>query len=388
MFTFKVDYYSQKNYRKYIESRREEDIEILTVPLLELNQGGIDDFLSETEVDIDLTSAIKISKINDSINYVLEKIIYLLINHNVNFLIEETYLDELLNSFPYFVEGEKVDLDISEEVVTGNEVLKVGKNLIVNDERSFDELIYYLNQHLIGHEAFKKRFIEEVKVYKYFNKVIRDQPILSIFLLGPSGTGKTEIGRTLHKYLDETNSVAKINLANYKSESSLSSLIGSPPGYIGSKEESDLVRKINNSNAGLLIIDEFEKADGAIHNFFLQLLEEGKFDDALGNIRNLNGYVVIFTSNFKRNEFLEKVPSELRSRFNLIIECSYLNFEQRIEYLEKIFEEYCIQAGIPLNKQELNGLISMIEFKEEYNLRKLKQMTRQAFFDTYKDRLK
>ncbi|PFV97659.1 AAA family ATPase [Bacillus thuringiensis] len=388
MLSYKVDYYCQKNYRKYVERRRVEGINIITIPLLEMNQGGMDEFLTESIVDIDLTSAIRIAKVNDTIHYLLEKILYLLVNHDVNFIIEEEYLNDLLNVFPYFVEGEKVDMEINEAEIIEEIISDDNKKLIVDDEKKIDELTIFLNEHLIGHQAFKERFLEELKVYKYFNKVIKDQPIYSIFLLGPSGTGKTEIGRTLHKYLDQSSSLAKINLANYKSESSLSGLIGSPPGYIGSQEESDLVRKIKNSNAGLLIIDEFEKADGSIHNFFLQLLEEGEFDDALGNIHNLNGYVVVFTSNFKRNEFLEKVPSELRSRFNLIIECSYLNFEQRKAYLEKILGEYSIQAGFVLNKQELDELISTIEFKEEHNLRKLKQMARKAFFDTYSERLK
>lgn len=56
--------------------------------------------------------------------------------------------------------------------------------------KKIDELTVFLNEHLIGHQAFKERFLEELKVYKYFNKVIKDQPIYSIFLLGPSGTGK------------------------------------------------------------------------------------------------------------------------------------------------------------------------------------------------------
>ncbi|MGD6777402.1 AAA family ATPase [Sutcliffiella horikoshii] len=388
MFTFKVDYYSQKNYSKYIESRREEDIEIVTIPLLELHQNELAELLAESEVDIDLTSAVKISKVNDSINYFLEKIIYLIANKNVKFIIEETYLKDLLNSYPFFIEGEKLDIEIYEDEVIEEIIPEEAKALIVDDGRNFDGLKKFLNHHLIGHVAFKERFIDELRVYNYFNKVIKDQPIFSIFLLGPSGTGKTEIGRALHNYLDQSSSVAKINLANYKNESSLSGLIGSPPGYIGSKEESDLVRKINNSNAGLLIIDEFEKADGAIHNFFLQLLEEGRFDDALGNIHNLNGYVVVFTSNFKRTEFLETIPPELRSRFNLIIECSYLNTEQRKEYLKKIFEEYSVKADISLNKEELDELISTIDFKEEHNLRKLRQMARKAFFNLYSERFK
>lgn len=381
MFTYKVDYYSQNNYRKHIERRRNDGIEILTIPLLELYQNKIEDLLTEAEVDIDLTSAVKLSKGNDSINYFLEKIIYLIVDKNVNFIIEENYLEELLNSFPSFEEGEKIDVDIINENKKEMDNLNREKNLIINDNIKIDELKTYLDQNIVGHEAFKKLFIQELRAYRYFNKVIKDQPILSVFLLGPSGTGKTEIGRVLHRYLDEENSAAKINLANYKSESSLSGLIGSPPGYIGSKEESDLVRKINISNAGLLIVDEFEKADSAIHNFFLQLLEEGNFDDALGNIHNLNGYIIVFTSNFSKNEYFEKVPPELRSRFNLVFECKHLNIDLRVEYLKRTFKEYIKKAGKTIKKNEIENLISLTNVEKEKNLRTLRQKARRAFYE-------
>lgn len=382
MFTCKVDFYSQNNYRRYIELRRNEGVETLTIPLLELHQNEIEEILNESVVDIDLTSAVKISKVNDSMNYFLEKIIYLIIDKNVNFIIEETYLDNLLNTLPNFVKGEKIDLDIfDDEKEDEKQALNNSKNLIVSDNIDLNELKVYLNRNLVGHEAFKELLLRELEAYRYFNQVIKDHQILSVFLLGHSGTGKTEIGRVLHRYLDDVNSVAKINLANYKSESSLSGLIGSPPGYIGSKEESDLVRKINISNAGLLIVDEFEKADSAIHNFFLQLLEEGNFDDALGNIHNLNGYIIVFTSNFSKNEYLEKVPPELRSRFNLVFECTHLNIVQRIEYLKRIFKEYSEKAGKKIKQIDLENLITLTNVEKEKNLRTLRQRARRVFYE-------
>ncbi|UXV47126.1 hypothetical protein MUA24_11565 [Staphylococcus aureus] len=103
MFTYKVDYYSQKNYSKYIEKMREGGIEIVTIPLLELHQNELDELLAKSKVDIDLTSAVKISKVNDSINYFLEKIIYLIVDKNVKFITEETYLKDLLNSYPFLL---------------------------------------------------------------------------------------------------------------------------------------------------------------------------------------------------------------------------------------------------------------------------------------------
>ncbi|WJE30606.1 hypothetical protein QRD87_01555 [Bacillus altitudinis] len=97
MFTYKVDYYSQKNYSKYIERMREEGIEIVTIPLLELYQNELDELLAKSKVDIDLTSAVKISKVNDSINYFLEKIIYLIVDKNVKWCQLFTILEIMYN---------------------------------------------------------------------------------------------------------------------------------------------------------------------------------------------------------------------------------------------------------------------------------------------------
>lgn len=76
---------------------------------------------------------------------------------------------------------------------------------------------------------------------------------MSLFLIGGSGLGKTELARTIHKYLCKETPLAKINFANYSSEGSLASLIGSPPGYRDSGDESDLIKKIKESSAGVYL---------------------------------------------------------------------------------------------------------------------------------------
>lgn len=136
------------------------------------------------------------------------------------------------------------------------------------------------------------------------------------------------------------------------------------------------MRKIKTSNTGLLIIDEFEKTDGAIHNFFLQILEEGKFNDAMGNIHDLDGYIIVFTSNFSRNDFLKDVPSELRFRFNLVTECTPLDLKHRKVYLEKVTNEYDLNIDNKLLEEDIEGTIQKIEYEDENNLRNLRRAAR------------
>ena len=69
------------------------------------------------------------------------------------------------------------------------------------------------------------------------------------------------------------------------------------------------------SHSKVILIDEFEKASKPVYNFFLQLLEEGKFTDSLGREYDLDKYIIIFTSNMPKEKVGEYLPPELRSRF-------------------------------------------------------------------------
>lgn len=92
-----------------------------------------------------------------------------------------------------------------------------------------------------------------------------------MFLLGKPGLGKTEIGKIITNALNPDSKIIKINFGNYTSQDALNSLIGSPAGYIVC-EGGELSKKINSNKVGLIICDEFEKADSEIKNFFLELL--------------------------------------------------------------------------------------------------------------------
>lgn len=89
-----------------------------------------------------------------------------------------------------------------------------------------------------------------------------------------SGVGKTETARILSDLLAPGQPLPKINFGNYSSNDSLNSLIGSPRGYIVS-EDGELTLKIEASESGVILIDEFEEANPAVWNLFLDLLESG-----------------------------------------------------------------------------------------------------------------
>ena len=213
-------------------------------------------------------------------------------------------------------------------------------------ESFFGEVMDYLNQNLFGNNQLKKRLKEELKKYRLFNR-IGQQPIFSVLLCGASGIGKTEVARLLHRKLAPEEPMIKINFGNYSAQDSLNSLIGSPRGYAGSNK-GELPDKLMRSRSRVILIDEFEKASKAVYNFFLQLLEEGKFTDSLGREYDLNKYIIVFTSNMPKEKIGEFLPAELRSRFNYKCALWPLSTRDKEEYvvfksesyLEKVKSEY------------------------------------------------
>lgn len=229
-----------------------------------------------------------------------------------------------------------------DEVLDLENFLEIERDPITNivdiDQKDFDGILNYLNQNLFGNDLFKLRLKEELTKYRLFNR-IDQQPIFSVLICGASGIGKTEVARLLHQKLAADEPIIKINFGNYSAQDALNSLIGSPRGYIGSNK-GELPDKLMRSRSKVILIDEFEKASKSVYNFFLQLLEEGKFTDSLGREYDLNKYIIIFTSNMPKEKVGEYLPPELRSRFSY--KCAFwpLSTKEKENYVAFKSEQY------------------------------------------------
>lgn len=242
--------------------------------------------------------------------------------------------------------------------------------------KSFDIKLY-------GHEKFKREFHNLVNTYRVFNK-IGEHNILSLFLMGESGIGKTEVARTLHQCLGGKRKLAKINFGNYSSKDALNSLIGSPRGYIGS-ESGELFMKVKNSDTGVILIDEFEKGDSIIYNYFLDVLENGKMTNSQGEDIDLNGYIIIFTSNLTPQNFDSFLSPELRSRFNYIGIFQALKNNDKEKFVKRrmndIIGKYNDNYETKLPSYSHSMLCSRINVNEYTNMRDLNQRIREVFVD-------
>lgn len=288
---------------------------------------------------LDLSSVSLAIEGNKNLIYLVE--VLLNMYPNIQIVSEISRVDTLLESFPLYIEGHKKltelipDLDFNEE--ESNSEDKLIRVTDLNNEELY-AFFSSFEHNLIGHINFKKRLKQEIKHFIALNKV-KEQKVLSIFLYGPSGIGKTEVARLIANGLREDGYFAKISFQNYSSQDALNSLIGSPAGYIGC-EHGELSDKIAKTKIGVLLCDEFEKTTRPVFLFFLELLEEGYFTDSMAREYDMDGFVIVFTSNIQtENDYKKTIPPELQTRFDLVCEFEQPTTDDKRKFLHLLLEK-------------------------------------------------
>jgi len=124
------------------------------------------------------------------------------------------------------------------------------------------------------------------------------RPIGSFIFLGPTGVGKTELARTLARFLfDDENAMVRLDMSEYQERHTVSRLIGAPPGYVGYEEGGQLTEAVRRRPYRVILLDEIEKAHPEVFNSLLQVLDDGRLTDGHGHTVDFKNTVVIMTSN-------------------------------------------------------------------------------------------
>lgn len=356
--------YDQRNRHLFFDAAENKDFTFLTLHFDDQLKQDLET-VQNSGVIFDITPYFRDDEKAQNFSLIIENIVNKFeAEWPVYFIIDKRYTHIIKDTLFYMVKEVKpfeTELDI-----------EVGKkqNVVDLKEDDFRKLIIRIQEDLIGNTQFKKRLREELIKYRVFNK-LGYQPIFSVLLCGSSGIGKTEVARILHKYLSPSEDFIKINFGNYSDQNALSSLIGSPRGYIGSSK-GELSEKLNNSKSRVILIDEFEKSEKQVQNFFLQLLEDGIFTDSLGRDYDLNKYVIVFTANLPPEDVAKKLSRELISRFNLKYALSKLTRTEKEAYIKKraqsIVEDVYHEFGLEI-KAEVDAVLDQINVDEFDNMR-------------------
>ena len=175
------------------------------------------------------------------------------------------------------------------------------------------------------------------------------QPIGSFFFLGPTGTGKTELAKSLAEFLFQDESfMIRFDMSEFKEEHSAALLYGAPPGYVGYEEGGLLVNKIRQQPYSVVLFDEIEKAHTSVFDIFLQILDEGKLHDRLGKEGDFSNSLILFTSNIGSDYIVDSFNKGVIPPSTDLMEIMSRHF--RPEFLGRLTE---IVPFAPINEKNI-----------------------------------
>jgi ATP-dependent Clp protease ATP-binding subunit ClpB len=247
------------------------------------------------------------------------------------------YLYSNLNNLEILASNKKGTLlstDIA-AVVSSKTGIPLGK-IQTSEREKLLKIEEYLKTRVIGQDQAIKALSESI-LESRAGLTKQGQPIGSFFLLGPTGTGKTELAKSLAEYLfNDESAMIRFDMSEFKEEHSAALLYGAPPGYVGYKEGGLLVNKIREKPYSVLLFDEIEKAHLSVFDVFLQIMDEGKLHDRLGKEGDFTNSIVLFTSNVGSDLIIEKFDKEGLPTTNELMEVMSRYF--RPEFLARITE--------------------------------------------------
>ena len=366
-------FYDKNHFVFYRKQKAREGIDIISIT------ESLRNFNNASEIDksnqiVDVSSLANINGIQYN-----SELVFPLFPIGTKFIADKNFRKLFEHELRFcFDEFKELDIAKESEVVNEEEIeaefkeLRHKKVTDLNEDEISDFTKSFVNK-IYGHYKFKEDLKELIQSFRLFNK-LGEHKILSIFLMGDSGVGKTEVARAIHKSLKGKQKLAKVNFGNYSSDNSLNSLIGSPRGYIGS-DTGELFIRVKGSDTGLILIDEFEKSNATLFNYFLDVLENGKMANSLTEDIDLNGFIIIFTSNISKEDFPKRISAELRSRFDYKGFFTLLSTKDKKKFVEFRVTEIIKKYNESYNKElpnEINNIVcNQIKVEQFESLREV-----------------
>ena len=171
-----------------------------------------------------------------------------------------------------------------------------------------------LKEEVVGQEEALKAVARAIKRNKAGLSDL-NRPIGSFMFLGPTGVGKTQVAKTLAKFLfDSEKSLIRIDMSEYMEKHAASRLVGAPPGYVGYEEGGQLTEAVRRKPYSVVLFDEIEKAHPDVFNTLLQVLDDGRLTDNKGVTVDFKNTIIIMTSNIASDKIMTITDKEERRK--------------------------------------------------------------------------
>ncbi len=197
-----------------------------------------------------------------------------------------------------------------------------------------------------------------------------------LFLVGPTGTGKTELAKAISEFVfGDENRIIRFDMSEFNQEHSDQRLIGAPPGYVGYDAGGELTNAVKEKPFSILLFDEIEKANGRILDKFLQILEDGRLTSSQGETIDFSETFIIFTSNIGTSGDSispDDDEAKIRKHFMSAVRNHFENELGRPEILNRIGEKNIV----PFNFIDDKLIVKIVENK----LNKLRDSMRKERF--------
>ena len=225
------------------------------------------------------------------------------------------YLESVLTELERLAKNKRSQVDVTDLslVIAQQTGIPMGK--VQSKER--DKLVNaeaIIKERVVGQDHAIRTVLEAI--YESRSGISKKgQPIASVFFLGPTGTGKTELTKALAEFLfQEEAAIIRFDMSEFMEPHSVATMTGAPAGYIGYEEGGLLVNKIRQKPYSIVLFDEIEKAHPDVFNIFLQIMDEGRVHDKLNRVGDFSNALIVFTSNvgsdYVFKSFAEgKIPS-------------------------------------------------------------------------------